>query len=190
MKITPDIWPWLNLLILALLAYLLYRGWKRGFLLTLLDLLTVFAAIGIGWIGAQCINALVPAYQNYVAAGTLDVWQASALGQLLWFSVCALFLFGLLSFWKQRIRHLDKLRFEARADRIGGLLVSIAFAFVFLMLIALLLSTPAIEGGAEYVRSGVLNDVQKAGMAWWQKGLGGTMDLPAVSSQLFSPQGG
>lgn len=190
MKITPDLWSWLNLLIFVLLAYLLYRGWKRGFLLTLLDLLTVFAAIGAGWLGAQCINALLPAYQNHVTAGTLDEWQASALGQLLWFSVCALVLFGLFSFWKRRIRHLDKLRFEARIDRIGGLLVSVAFAFVFLMLIALLLSTPAIEGGADYVRSGVLNDVQRAGMAWWQKGLGGAMDLPALSSRLFAPHAG
>lgn len=130
----------------------LYKGFKRGFLFRLLDLVFFLAGIFIAWPVGQALASAYPIFQNTGMDAFFNVG--------LWFLIVQMALRIVAMMFYKVAKWIKKLKIYGFFDKLMGLLLSCIICFLTLCLVVLFLQMPFVGNGELYIRSSPLLWVQ------------------------------
>ena len=155
-----------NIFLILVLALFILSGYKRGFLLQLLDLLGLIISLFLAWVFAPAFGrmfVLLPRdfspFQGTVLAN-LFYEQTNSIA---WFVVLFLVFFTLIFFIKLIAKAIGAIPVFKQINGILG----VAFAFVrlliFSFIIVFVLSTPLFRNGSEIIERSWLSPIRNYG---------------------------
>lgn len=188
MTLPTTFYPWLALIIGVLAIAWLVRGWKRGLLYSLLDILSMLASLVLGWGLAWILAQLFPITEWISKYAVLSPWQMQVVNQIFWFAASFLVLKIVFRFLYGIAGWLKRIQIVSWADHLFGLVFSAISAFFALMVLSLFLQLPIIQGGAEFVNTSYLHLFAQAADRLCAGAMDGSLQLDQIN-QLIYPGG-
>lgn len=151
-----------NALLILLFVVVLYRGYKEGMLLQVVNLINTFVAVVIAWLFAD-VFAEIYQFVHYNKTGyiSLDNFFTSNANKLIWFFVLFVVIRLLLMVLKPIASGISKMPLIKQVNSLAGGLFSIVTFVVYLVLITIFLTLPIIENGAEVIEGSYLGTVNR-----------------------------
>ncbi|CAM2879824.1 CvpA family protein [Erysipelothrix tonsillarum] len=161
----PNDWMgYLNGVIIIWFAVTLYIGYKKGFLLHLVDVVGTFVSLFAAWIFAP---VFVQIYQFFKVSGTgfltINQLVVHQMNQLIWFVILFIVIRIVLLLVTPLATVISKVPLVKQVNSAVGGVFSIAFFALKLLLICVILSTPIIKNGQDVIDNTWLVYIERAG---------------------------
>lgn len=151
-----------NYLILIWFLITLYRGYKRGLILQVVDLVTTLVSLLTAWVLSpvfQNIYQFVETSSNGYVSITQLIGQQT--NRLIWFVILFVVIRLMLLLIKPIASFISKMPLISQVNSsIGGVFSIVMFAINMVILIALL-GTPVIANGHEVIENSILKNVKQ-----------------------------
>jgi uncharacterized membrane protein required for colicin V production len=184
MTISTSWYLCLNLALVLICIYLIYRGWRKGFLLQLLNLVSAVVSFGAAYIFGIVLSKAFPISQMFPALSALSALEQYAVNWLFW--IVAVFVIVRIVFHViyASIRVLKKITIINFADHLFGAILSVITTWILCSVLAMFLSLPFIENGADFVNHSFLSAMNTVNMQIMDKALDGSVDFEQISQTV------
>lgn len=157
----------INIFLISLLLYYILSGYRKGFLLQLIDLLGLIAAFLVAWILAAPLGnqiKLLPESLTPFLGTPLEEVMYKQVNIVAWFLLLfavACILVVAFKFIAKSVQHIPII---ASVNKIFGVLFAIVRLFIVAFIIIFVLSTPFFKNGAEIIDNSFLKQFREYGM--------------------------
>lgn len=154
---------YVNYAIILLFLIVLYRGYKRGLLLQLIDLVSTLAALFIAWIFSDVFMSLYAFVEvNHSGIGSIDNFISANANRLIWFALLFVLIRVGLLILTPIASAISKMPLVKQVNStIGGIFSVVVFLF-YVIIINYILSLPLITNGRHIIDQTFLGTIQKA----------------------------
>lgn len=146
---------------MLLFFIVLYKGYKEGMLLQIVNLVNTFVALIIAWLFS---DVFVEVYQfvSYTKTGYLhlDQFFSKHANRMIWFVVLFVLIRVVLMLLKPIASAISKLPLVKQVNSIAGALFSIVSYFVYLLIMIFILTLPIVKNGSEIIDNSFLGQVE------------------------------
>lgn len=154
--------PYVSIVLVIWLLIDIYRGYKRGLILQVVDLVSTFVALFAAWILApvfEKIYSFVEVSGNgYVTISQLVGQQAN---RLIWVVVLFIIIRIALLVIKPIASLISKMPLVKQVNSSVGGVFSILYFFIKLVILTVILTTPVVKNGNEVIEKTPLKYVQQ-----------------------------
>lgn len=153
---------YINGVLLALLLVVIYRGYKRGLLLQLVDLVSILVSFIIAWLFSPIFVKIFSFVSiNPTSLSAIDKSINDGANQLIWFGILFIVVRIALMIITPLASLISKMPLVKQVNSVAGGLFSIVVYFVYVMLIIFFLTLPIVKNGQEIISGTVLKPIQE-----------------------------
>lgn len=186
MTIPETFHPYFDILLLALMVFVLWRSYHKGLLLLVLESISLFVAFFLAWLLAAPLAQALPLYQADEALLALPIigpFVSVQINGLLWFVIVFIIVSVILFLMKPIFGGIGKVPLLKGVNHILGLAFGFLQVALYGFLIYILLLTPLIKNGQD-----VLATSQLKHMGPLTSSLTKSLNLEEVSLlKIFNP---
>ncbi|SKA01892.1 CvpA family protein [Anaerorhabdus furcosa] len=131
-----------------------FMGYKKGFVLQLIDLIGLIAIIYIAWLFSPVLATYFSIWPKDLVPLQVSIFQDAIYGyinQFAWFIVIFIVLKLILMVLRPLIKVLQNIPILKQVNSICGALFSLLYSTVWMILIAFVLTLPILPNGNHYV---------------------------------------
>lgn len=166
------VFPFTNLLLAFMVLFIVIRAAKRGFLLMMLESLSMLVALLIAWLLARPLAMALPIYK--MDDGLMMIPLVGSLFQvqintLIWFVIVFIVISILLALAKPLFEGISKLPVLSFFNGILGLLFGLVQAWIYLLVLTMLLISPLFKNGVEIVENSYLKELNAMSVVVYEK---------------------
>ena len=187
MTIPESFFPFFDLLILALMAFVLWRSYHKGLLLLVLESISLFVAFFLAWLLASPLAQALPLYaadEALLALPIIGPFVSVQINGLLWFIIVFIIVSIVLLLLRPIFAGLGKVPVLKGVNHILGLVFGVLQVALYSFLIYILLLTPLFKNG-----QAVLANSQLRHIGPLTTSLTNSMNLEEVSLlKIFNPE--
>ena len=186
MTIPETFHPYFDILIVAILVFVLWRSYHKGLLLLVLESIRLFVAFFLAWLLASPLAQAMPLYQADEALLALPIigpFVSVQINGLLWFVIVFILVSLILLLLKPIFAGVGKVPLLKGVNHILGLIFGFFQVALYSFLIYILLLTPLLKNGQD-----VLANSQLRHMGPLTSSITKSMNLDEVSLlKIFNP---
>lgn len=137
-------------------------GYKKGFVLQLIDLIGLIAIIYLAWLFSPVLATYFAIWPKDLVPLQVPIFQEAIYGyinQFVWFIVIFIVLKLVLMVIRPLVKVLQNIPILKQVNSICGALFSFVYSTVWMILIAFILTLPIIPQGNQYVNKTWLNSI-------------------------------
>ncbi|AMC93867.1 hypothetical protein AOC36_07680 [Erysipelothrix larvae] len=152
---------YINPLLVLLFLFVLYRGYKKGFLLQVLDLISWGVSAIVAWLFSPVfarIISLVSVEATQIEA--LDTSLNASLNQLAWFGILLILIRIILLVVTPLASLISKMPLIKQVNSVAGGIFSVVVYCVYVLLLIVFLSLPIVSNGQVVVDKTVLGPIR------------------------------
>lgn len=164
MTINQSMFIYINLAVLAIYLVNMAWGYKKGFILQLIDLIGFIFILYIGYLAAPVFASLIVIVPNNLvnlAYAELNTLINSYLNILAWYiiiTVCLKILLNLIL--KPIIKLIQKLPLIKQVNSFLGVIFSVFISTIWVIIISLCLTFPYFKNGSEVIDKTIIGVIQ------------------------------
>lgn len=139
-----------------------FMGYKKGFVLQLIDLIGLIAVIYIAWLFSPVLASYFAIWPKDLIPLSASIFQDAIYGyvnQFVWFILIFIVLKLCLMIIRPLIKVLQNIPILKQLNSICGSLFSIVYSTVWMVLLAFILTLPIIPNGSNYVTQSWLQPI-------------------------------
>lgn len=161
-EIPFDYLMFVNAILILLFVVVLYRGYKEGMMLQVVNLVNTFVAGVIAWLFSD-VFANMYQFMSYSKTGldSIDKFLSMHINRLIWFVVLFIAIRLLMMVLKPIAAVISKMPLIKQVNSVLGALFSIVTYFIYLLLLIYFLSLPIIKNGTDVIRNSFLKNVNE-----------------------------
>ncbi|NLW15652.1 MAG: CvpA family protein [Erysipelothrix sp.] len=152
----------INAVLILFFIMVLYKGYKEGMLLQLVNLISTFVAVIIAWLFSD-VFASIWQFVSYSKSGmvSIDKYISMHINQLIWFFILFVVIRIFLIILKPIASMISKMPLIKQVNSVLGGLFSVVAYIVYLLLITYFLSLPVLTNGKEVIDASFLKTVNQ-----------------------------
>lgn len=140
----------LSIFCLVMVVLSIVRGYKDGFVLKALELISLFLSIPIAWWLANLLSEKIKLVSNGIQTNTvLDSMINGMVNKVVLFIIMFIILRIVIMLCRPLFRKCNRIPLIGLANRLTGLVLGTLQSFLVLVIISLLISTPLFTNGEE-----------------------------------------
>lgn len=162
MTIPETFLPYFDILILALMVFVLWRSYHKGLLLLVLESISLFVALFLAWLLASPLAQALPLYKADEALLALPIigpFVSVQINGLIWFVIVFILVSILLMLLRPIFAGIGKVPLLKGVNHVLGLVFGVLQVALYSFLIYILLLTPLIKNGQEVLANSQLKHV-------------------------------
>lgn len=161
-EIPFDYLMFVNAILILLFVVVLYRGYKEGMMLQVVNLVNTFVAGVVAWLFSD-VFANMYQFMSYSKTGldSIDKFLSMHINRLIWFVVLFIAIRLLMMVLKPIAAVISKMPLIKQVNSVLGALFSIVTYFIYLLLLIYFLSLPIIKNGTDVIRNSFLKNVNE-----------------------------
>ena len=161
-EIPFDYLMFVNIVLILFLLLSVYRGYKEGMLLQLVNLVNTFVAAAVAWLFSD-VFVSVYAFVTYSKAGMpkIDAFFTQHANRLIWFFVLFVVIRILLMALKPIASLISKMPLIKQVNSILGAFFGIVVYVIYLNLLIYFLTLPVIKNGNDVIENSYLKKVHE-----------------------------
>lgn len=162
-SVSTDLLVFTNLVILIWGLIDLYRGYKRGFLLQLLDSVTTLVALFVAWLFSSPFASAFPWFYSSSGVGitSIDAAIAQQVNRMAWIVIIFIVIRLVLMVLSPIASLVSKMPLIKQVNSSIGGVASIFFFGIKLVLLCLFLTFPVVKNGQQVIDNSVLKYVEQ-----------------------------
>ncbi len=161
-EIPFDYLMFVNAILILLFVVVLYRGYKEGMMLQVVNLVNTFVAGVVAWLFSD-VFANMYQFMTYSKTGlnSIDQFLSMHINRLIWFVVLFIAIRLLMMVLKPIAALISKIPLIKQVNSVLGAVFSIVTYFIYLLLLIYFLSLPIIKNGTDVIRNSFLKNVNE-----------------------------
>ena len=161
-EIPFDYLMFVNAILILLFVVVLYRGYKEGMMLQVVNLVNTFVAGVVAWLFSD-VFANMYQFMTYSKTGlnSIDQFLSMHINRLIWFVVLFIAIRLLMMVLKPIAALISKRPLIKQVNSVLGAVFSIVTYFIYLLLLIYFLSLPIIKNGTDVIRNSFLKNVNE-----------------------------
>lgn len=151
-----------NAFLILLFIAVLYKGYKEGMLLQIVNLVSSFVAIIIAWLFSDVFATVFQfVYYSKTGAPSIDNFFTQSANRMIWFFVLFVVIRLLLIVLRPIASMISKMPLIKQVNSIAGAVFSVVTYVFYLMLITFFLTLPIVKNGTDIIENSYLSDINK-----------------------------
>lgn len=165
MTIPTFIFPFINLALILIAVLAIIDGYMHGFMLMLLNVLSVAAALFLAWSLSPAIASVLPLYPRSAAdySGSIGDLIYTKLNGGLWFIIIFIVVMLLSILLRPLIKLIGKVPLIQIANKILGAAFGLLLTAFWLLVLTFVLSTPLFTNGKAAIEASWLKPFSETG---------------------------
>lgn len=153
---------YVNGLLILLLIFVVYRGYKRGLLLQLVDLISTFVSLIIAWIFSD-VFVSVFTFIKYDGSGVLgiDEFVSAHANRLIWFVILFIVIRLLMMLLTPLAKAISKVPLIKQVNSAVGGVFSIVTFVIYILIISFFLTLPIVKNGTDIINNTYLKPIHE-----------------------------
>ena len=151
----------INPLLVLLFLFVIYRGYKRGLILQVVDLVGTVVSLFAGWLFSEPLSRALPIFKNAgIGINSIDEAISHQLNRLIWILIIFTIIRLLLLLVTPLASAISKVPVIKQVNSSVGGIFSIVMFAVKIFILTFLLSLPLVKNGSEIVEKSWLSYVE------------------------------
>ncbi len=151
----------INPLLVLLFLFVIYRGYKRGLILQVVDLVGTVVSLFAGWLFSEPLSRALPIFKNAgIGINSIDEAISHQLNRLIWILIIFAIIRLLLLLVTPLASAISKVPVIKQVNSSVGGIFSIVMFAVKIFILTFLLSLPLVKNGSEIVEKSWLSYVE------------------------------
>jgi uncharacterized membrane protein required for colicin V production len=165
MTIPSFVFPYINVILIIIAVLAAIDGYMHGFLLMLLNTLSLVAALFLAWSLSPVIATILPIYPKSAAqyGGAIGDLIYTKLNGGLWFIIIFIAVMLLTILLRPLVKLIGKVPFIKITNKILGVAFSLLLTSFWILVLTFVLSTPLFKNGKEAIETSWLKPFGQAG---------------------------
>jgi len=152
MAIPDNVFPYINIAIVAIYLLMIYLGYKRGFLFELLTILYTLASLLVSWFSAPVFASLFPLFDLGKVDDKYEILSKiydinGLLNSIAYFLIIFLILKLVYSLLSLLVKSLNKIPVIGGFNQLLGGIFGVFNGTIIVLVLSLLLSLPVVSNG-------------------------------------------
>ncbi len=155
MTIPIFIFPYINLILILIAVLSLIDGYMHGFMLMLLNVLSLFAALFLAWTLSPAIASVLPLYPRSASdySGSIGNLIYTKLNAGLWFIIIFIGVMLLTILLRPLVKLVGKVPVIKLTNKILGAAFGLLLAAFWILVLTFVLSTPLFVNGKDAIET-------------------------------------
>lgn len=155
----------INIFLVALLVLLVLIGYKKGFLIQLVDLLGQIASLFMSWLLSKALGGIIPIIPGSFVPfqkTILDGFFYKFVNSTLWFIVLFIIFWIVMKIVKMLVKRIDLIPILGKINKALGVLLALVRYAIFVVIALFVLASPLFKNGTEVIENSWLKYGQMA----------------------------